>query len=111
MFNFFKRKNGPAVSSQGWDQNEVQIPEPVVPAPDPLDFACPITDEERETVSVIASAILAGDSPDSIIKVRSVTGIDLDKEAAAVIVGAVLSAERSDTVFRLKSITEITQEA
>ena len=111
MFNFFKRKNEPVVSSQGWDQTEVQVPASAAPVPDPLDFTCPVTDEERETVSVIASSILAGDRPDSIIKVRSVTGIDLDKEAAAAIVGAVLSAERSDTVFRLKSITEITQEA
>ena len=111
MFNFLKRRKEPVVSSQGWDQGEVPNAAPAAPVPDPLDFSCPVTDEEREIVSVIASSILAGDRPESTVKVRSITGIDLDKEAAAAIVGAVLSAERSDTVFRLKSITEITQEA
>lgn len=72
-----------------------------------VDFSCPINDEEREIVSAVAGAILAGDSTDSVFRVKSVTGIDSDKEAAAAVVAAVLSSERSDTIFRLKSIAEL----
>lgn len=104
MFNFLKRKKEPLISSREENQAEIRKTEPI-------DFSCPITDEEHEIVSVIASSILAGDRPDSTIKIKSVTGIDQDKEAAAAIIGAALSVERSNTVFRLKSITEITQKA
>jgi len=108
MFKFRKQKSTNQTLAQG---NSVRKESPVIAAPAkinrPVDFSCPVSDEERELVSVAAGAILAGDNADSVFRVKSVAGIDCDKEAAAAVVAAVLSSERSDTLFRLKSIAEI----
>lgn len=63
-----------------------------------------ITEEERELVSVIASAIMAGDRPHSQFRIQSVIGIDEDKEAAAVIAAAIAARDYPHAAFKLISV-------
>lgn len=111
MFKFLRRKQELTSQQPPAQRDDLRQVSQTTKAPAepirPVDFSCPISDEEREMVSAVAGAILAGDNTDSVFRVKSVTGIDSDKEAAAAIVAAVLSSERSDTIFRLKSIAEL----
>lgn len=111
MFKFLRRKQALTSQQPPAPEDDLRQANQTTKAPAetvrPVDFSCPISDEEREIVSAVAGAILAGDNTDSVFRVKSVTGIDSDKEAAAAVVAAVLSSDRSDTIFRLKSIAEI----
>jgi len=69
----------------------------------------PITDEEKEIASVIASAIMAGDHLQSQIRVKSVIGIDEGKEAAAVIAAAIAARDYPHAAFKLVSVEEVTE--
>ncbi|SHJ32578.1 hypothetical protein [Lutispora thermophila] len=66
-----------------------------------------ITDEEREIVSLIASAIMAGDRPFSQFRIKSVIGIDEDKEAAVVIAAAIAAKDYPNAAFKLISVEEV----
>ncbi|WFA08135.1 hypothetical protein [Tissierella sp. Yu-01] len=72
-----------------------------------LDMTLEVSKEEKEVISVIASAIASGDNPDSTFKVKSIKRIDTDKEIAAAIVSAVATGDNPNSSFRLKSIKEI----
>ena len=72
-----------------------------------VDFARTISDEEREVVAVVTSAVLAGSNESAYMRVRNVTGIDTDKEIAAAIVAAISTHDKPEGSFRLHSITRV----
>lgn len=71
-----------------------------------VDFTRSVDIEEKEEVSVVAAALLAGDRSDVKIQITQVVGIDTDRQIAAVISAAIAAGTNPDTAFRLKSITE-----
>lgn len=75
-----------------------------------VDFTMEVSEEEKETVSVAATAIAAGSWPDSTFRIRNVRGIDTGREIAVAIVSAVMAGERPDSRFRLVSVTEVKKE-
>ena len=72
-----------------------------------LAFFVPVSEEEKELVSVIASAIAAGDHPDSKISVKNVMAVDTEKEIVAVIAAALAAEDYPNSHFHLKSIERI----
>lgn len=72
-----------------------------------LGIAYPASAEEKELVSVITSAIMAGDNPDTNVKVKNVYAIDEDKEVAAVMACAIAADDQPSSSFKLKSITQL----
>jgi hypothetical protein len=72
-----------------------------------LVFLVPVSEEEKELVSVIASAIAAGDHPDSKIRVKNVMAVDAEKEIVAVIAAALAAEDYPNSHFHLKSIKRI----
>lgn len=74
---------------------------------DSVNFYREVSLEEKELVSVIASAIMAGEKTDSQFVVKEVIGIDTDKEIVAAIVSAIASGDNPDSHFVLKSIEEV----
>lgn len=72
-----------------------------------LGLTVPIADSEKELVSVIASAVLAGDNPNAKIRVKSVVGINTEKEIAGIVACAVASGANPNSKYRIVSITEI----
>ena len=97
---FWRKKNQAKTDIQ---ETYVAVSKPVAR---PIDFTKEASPEEVETVSVIASAILAGDQLDASIKVVSVKEVNHDKEAAALIVASVMAHDQPESVFRLVSIQE-----
>lgn len=72
-----------------------------------VDFTLPVTEEERELISVIVSSIAAGNYSDSTFQITNVTRIDTDKEIAAAIAAAIATENHPDSQFVLKSIERI----
>lgn len=72
-----------------------------------VDFTRIISDEEREVVAVVTSAVLAGSNESAHMRVRNVTGIDTDKEIAAALVAAIAAHDKPEDSFRLHSITRV----
>ncbi|CZQ89505.1 hypothetical protein [Trichococcus collinsii] len=72
-----------------------------------VDFSLPVSQEDKELVAAIASAILVHDDTDVTVQVKSITGIDLEKEIAAAIIGAIAAGDHPASQFRLKSIARI----
>jgi len=66
----------------------------------------PVSKEETEIVSIISSAAVAGDYPDSKIRVTRVLGIDTEKEAAGIIAAAIAADSYPNKAFRLRSVKE-----
>ena len=66
----------------------------------------PVSAEESERVSVIASAILAGDRMDAKIRVKRVLGIDAQRVDAGIIAAAIAADDCPNTAFRLKRVSE-----
>lgn len=100
MFWKWKRKK---------DESEEQVlRQPVAEAVPPvIDFTFPLENEaELEIVSVIVSAVMAADRPETTIKLHSVREIDLDMEAAAIIAASVCADDKPSSSFRLKRIYE-----
>jgi hypothetical protein len=111
LFDFIRKKNThPTERRQLGESPVVQVNTRSGGSPDQraeVDFARIISDEERELVAVVTSAVLAGSNDSSHMRVRNVTGIDLEKEIAAAIVGAIASGDHPNSQFRLKSIARI----
>lgn len=105
LFDLFRRKTQVALP----ETREADISEPPYVHPR-VDFTMDISEEEKETVSVVASAIAAGSWPDSSFRIKSIRGIDTGREIAAAIVSAVMAGERPDSRFRLVSVTEVKNE-
>lgn len=105
LFDLFRRKTQEALP----EACEADITDPVGVHPR-VDFTMEVSEEEKETVSVVASAIAAGSWPDSTFRIRSIRGIDTGREMAAAIVSAVMAGERPDSRFRLVSVTEVKKE-
>lgn len=72
-----------------------------------IDFSLPVSSAEKEEVAVIASSILAGDQPNSVIRIKEIKRIDIEKEIAAVIVAAIAAEAKPQSTFVLRSITRI----
>jgi len=72
-----------------------------------VDFSLPVSQEEKELVAAIASAVLVHDDSDVTVQVKSITGIYLEKEIAAAIIGAIAAGDHPASQFRLKSIARI----
>lgn len=73
-----------------------------------IDFTVEIDDEEeRDCVSVIASAIMANNNPNTSFKVKSVRRIDVEMEHCAVIASAIMAANSLESSFKLVSIERI----
>lgn len=72
-----------------------------------VDFSLPVSQEDKELVAAIASAILVHDDSDVTVQVKSITEIDLEKEIAAAIIGAIAAGDHPASQFRLKSIARI----
>lgn len=72
-----------------------------------VDFSFPVSQEYKELVAAIASAILVHDDSDVTVQVKSITEIDLEKEIAAAIIGAIAAGDHPASQFRLKSIARI----
>ncbi len=91
-------------------QDEVipQVQQDVVEdLPKAIDFTLAVeNEEERDIVSIIASAIVSSDLSDATVRVKSVRRVDVDKEAAAVIAAAVMANDSPESTFRLISIEE-----
>lgn len=105
IFDLFKRnKSKPQIKEEKpMDFNIHNSP----PDESEIDMTLEVSEEEKEIVSLIASAIASGDHPDAKFKVISVKGIDTDKEMAAAIVSAMAAGDHPNSNFRLKSIREI----
>ena len=95
-------------------ENEVVQPTTAANAPffqaktlETVDFSLPVSQEDKELVAAIASAILVHDDTDVTVQVKSITGIDLEKEIAAAIIGAIAAGDHPASQFRLKSIARI----
>ncbi len=105
LFDLFRKKRQEAIP---------EIPEALSEKPPVvqhgIDFTMDVSEEEKETVSVIASAIAAGSWPDSTFRIRNIRGIDTGREIAAAIVSAVMAGDRPDSQFRLVSVTEVKNE-
>lgn len=98
----FKRKKkmveNPSVDSSNHTQ---------VPARPTVDFTESIDDdEERDEVTIIASAILSTHYENSQVRVKSVRRVNQEKRDAAIIAASVLAHDRPDQTFRLVSIEE-----
>lgn len=72
-----------------------------------VDFSRPVSQQDKELVAAIASAILVHDGSDVTVQVKNVTEIDLEKEIAAAIIGAIAAEDHPASQFRLKSIARI----
>ena len=72
-----------------------------------LGIAKPAGQEEKELVSIITSAIMAGDNPDTHFKIKNVYAIDENKEVAAVVAAAVAAGDKPNSHIRLKSVVEL----
>ena len=72
-----------------------------------VDFSLPVSQEDKELVAAIASAILVHDDSDVTVQVKNITEIDLEKEIAAAIIGAIAAGDHPASQFRLKSIARI----
>ncbi|SYZ80145.1 hypothetical protein [Trichococcus shcherbakoviae] len=72
-----------------------------------VDFSLPVSQEDKELVAAIASAILVHDDSDVTVQVKGITEIDLEKEIAATIIGAIAAGNHPASQFRLKSIARI----
>jgi|GEM_PF-2545459 len=72
-----------------------------------LGLTCEMNAEERELVTVIASAIMAGSQTDTTLKIKQVVKIDKQKEIAAVIAAAIAAQNFPESTFRLIAVNEI----
>ena len=111
LFDWFRKQKQGAQESSMASNSENKIKkttmQPIVQK-QAIDFSVPVTsEEEKELVSVIASAIAVGDDPDSNIRVKSIMGIDTEKEIAAGIAAAIAAENYMDSNFILKSIERI----
>ncbi|MGA9519394.1 MAG: hypothetical protein WBV27_11465 [Trichococcus sp.] len=95
-------------------KNEVVQPTTAANAPvsqakpfETVDFSLPVSQEDKELVAAIASAILVHDDSDVTVQVKGITEIDLEKEIAAAIIGAIAAGDHPASQFRLKSIARI----
>lgn len=95
-------------------ENEVVQPATVANTPvsqskplETVDFSLSVSQEDKELVAAIASAILVHDDSDVTVQVKSITEIDLEKEIAAAIIGAIAAGDHPASQFRLKSIARI----
>ena len=95
-------------------KNEVVQPTTAANAPvaqakplETVDFSLPVSQEDKELVAAIASAILVNDDSDVTVQVKNITKIDLEKEIAAAIIGAIAAGDHPASQFRLKSIARI----
>ena len=95
-------------------KNEVVQPTTAANAPffqaktlETVDFSLPVSQEDKELVAAIASAILVHNDSDVTVQVKSITEIDLEKEIAAAIIGAIAAGDYPASQFRLNSIARI----
>lgn len=72
-----------------------------------LGLTRPIGADEVELVSVIASAIFAGDHPDSAVRVKRITALDEEKIAAVAAVSAFAASDHPDSMLQLVRITQV----
>lgn len=108
FFDIFRKKAEPKV--QEAENKSLNINTNSVPKHNlDVDMTLEVTEEEKELVSVIASAIASGDNPDSSFRIKSIKRIDVDKEIAAAIVAAVAAGDNPNASFRLRSIKEISK--
>ncbi|QIK69592.1 hypothetical protein G7062_04455 [Erysipelothrix sp. HDW6C] len=99
---FWNKRKNKTIEDKPQAQKPVAVAQPVV-----IDFTEAIDDpEERDTVAVIASAILSTSYDNANVRVTSVRRVDQDKEAAAIIAAAVLAHDKPESTFKLVSITE-----
>ena len=110
FFDIFRKKTKPEDQVATKIDTGLSIGSNVNPnPPDPLnvDMTLEVSDEEKELVALIASAIASGDNPEAEFRVASIKGIDVDKEVAAAIVSAIAAGDNPNSNFILKSIKEI----
>lgn len=67
----------------------------------------PATPEETALVSVIATAIAAGDKPDSQFRVTKVMKQNPDIRVIAILAACLAAEEKNNSEFKLKRIVEI----
>lgn len=107
MFKWFKRKKD--VATKATDPPTTQ---PVAATPtEPR-----LPKEEYQRVALIATAIAAGDHPEStfhikhIQKLKSRTGLPMtfeEKDRVIAIASAILAGDRPDSQFRVKSVIKL----
>lgn len=103
FFDWFKRRKKteihkfePTISS---DQTE-EICEGV-------DFTLPITEEEREFVSVIAGVFASEYDSGKHFQIKKISGIDTEKEIVSVIVGAIAANDEPHANFKITKIERV----
>lgn len=103
IFDWFKRKN----------QEEVQKIEPVLSLVQTekikkgVDFTRPVTEEEKELVSLISGVIASEHYSGKHFRVQHIDGIDTEKEIVSAIVGAVAANDNPHSHFKITSIERI----
>lgn len=103
IFDWFKRK----------DQKEVQQIEPVLSPVKTekikkgVDFTRPVTEEEKELVSLILGVIASEHDSGKHFHVQHIEGIDTEKEIVSAIVGAVAANDNPQSHFKITSIERI----
>ncbi|MFD1672073.1 hypothetical protein ACFQ5M_08195 [Agrilactobacillus yilanensis] len=108
MFNWFRKKNPATTQSSA---PPVEKTDSVV-----KQEGLPITDDEKRLVTLICTAIAAGDAPESSFTVKKVTklkdrvGLPMtfeEKERVTAIASAILAGDQPESHFSVKSITKI----
>lgn len=66
----------------------------------------PVEREEYELVSVIATAIAAGDQPDSSFTIKRIMKRNPEAELVSVIASSIASADKPESQFVVRSIQE-----
>lgn len=110
LFDWFrKKKNGQQATNPAGvtDEQKNDSARPMINEANGLAFFVPVSEAEKELVSVIAAAIAAGDHPDSKIRVKNVMAVDTEKEIVAAIAAALAAEGYPNSHFRLKSIERI----
>lgn len=70
----------------------------------PMEKYLPVPEEERELVGVIATALAAGDRPDSQFKVKDIQVRNPEYVEVALIASALAAGQGQDVELRVKSI-------
>lgn len=106
LFDWFRK---PDQKETGTRAPEVvtQDVQPTAVAKRDVDFSLPVSEEEKEIVSVIISAIAAEHYSGKKFRINEITRIDTDKEIAAAIVGAIAANDKPNANFVLRKIERI----
>lgn len=103
FFNWFKRRKQteiPKVESAVSPSQTEEICEVV-------DFRLPVTEEEKELVSLITGVVASEHESGKVFRITNVSGIDTEKEIVSTIVGAIAAKDEAHANFKITKIERV----